>query len=319
MGLLAVAALMVGGVAGCSTTATTQDSDSAGVTGMQPEGGAEAGAPDAAPPADGSVPARTSGQTLLDQSRSLVVTATTTVRTDDVLGATARALDVMAAHDAVVVDQRTSTAEDPVPYGAPEGSSPDDLACPADDPACPPRGYASSSVTVRVAPQGVDSLLADLGRLGSQVAVTREVSDVTAEVADVDARVKTAQASLNRVRALLSRAQNLGDVVALEQELSTRQANLESLQAQQRALADQTALATVTLLLVDVQTPPPPEPTTGFLLGLSKGWDAFTGALAVGLTVLGALLPFLILAVVVVVPTVIVVRRRSTRSAPPRD
>jgi hypothetical protein len=157
----------------------------------------------------------------------------------------------------------------------------------------------------------VDALLADVARLGTVEATTRTSDDVTADVADIDARVRNAQASLARVRALMSRATSIGDVVALEGELSKRQADLEALEARQRALADQTAQATVTVRLLGSDAPAPaPAESSGFLAGLRAGWDAFTSLVAGTLTVAGAVLPFLLVLVPVGFAVWAVRRRR---------
>src|SRR3712207_7297710 len=57
-------------------------------------------------------------------------------------------------------------------------------------------------------------------------------------------RVESARAALERIRALLDRADSLGTVIRLESVLSDRQAELESLLAQQKALAAQTQMST---------------------------------------------------------------------------
>jgi hypothetical protein len=134
-------------------------------------------------------------------------------------------------------------------------------------------------------------------------------------VADVDARLRSAEASLARVRALLTRAESIADVVALEGELARRQADLEALQARQRVLDDQTAQATVTVALVERDATIPGDEDSGFLAGLSAGWDAFASATVVGLTVLGAVLPFAAFAAVIGLAVWVVVRR-SRRHAP---
>jgi hypothetical protein len=103
--------------------------------------------------------------------------------------------------------------------------------------------------------------------------------------------------------------------VALEGELSKREADLEALQARQRTLADQTAQATVTVTLVGSDAPVVVPASTGFVAGLRSGWDAFAGALVVALTVVGAVLPF----AVVLVPAALLVRwwvRRRTTQTP---
>ena len=171
--------------------------------------------------------------------------------------------------------------------------------------------YASSTTTLRLDNAGVDALLADVAKLGAVETATRTSDDVTADVADVGARVRNAEASVARIRALMSRATRIGDVVELEGELSRRQADLEAMQARQRALADQTAQATVTVRLYGASAPVAATQTsTGFLPGLRSGWDSFTGFMAGALTVLGALVPWLLLLVPLGLLVLAIARRR---------
>src|SRR5919204_1837253 len=94
-------------------------------------------------------------------------------------------------------------------------------------------------------------VLAQLGssRIGRRVSQRQQAQDVTQQVADVASRVKSAQATLATFRKLLDRAHSVNDVVTLEDEISTREADLESLQARQKSLSEQTTYATVTLRL----------------------------------------------------------------------
>ena len=149
----------------------------------------------------------------------------------------------------------------------------------------------------------------------------QSADDVTADVVDVASRVATAQASLARVRALLDKAASIGDVVALEGELTRREADLESLQARQRTLADQTTLSTVNLSLLskDAAAPVPVEDRSGFLGGLARGWDAFTASGTALLTVVGAVLPFVGLAAVLGLLALPLLRRRRTGRATALD
>ena len=160
--------------------------------------------------------------------------------------------------------------------------------------------------------------LSDLGEV-RQRAIRTE--DVTTEVADVDSRVESAQAALSRIRALLDRANSLGSVIRLESELSQRQADLESLLAQQRALAGQTRLATIDVELTTERKPEPKpdeeEVEKGFLAGLAQGWDALRGFLLGLSTVVGALLPFAAVTAVVAIPVLIRYRRRGVQPIGP--
>ncbi|MFC4034918.1 DUF4349 domain-containing protein [Streptomyces polygonati] len=161
-------------------------------------------------------------------------------------------------------------------------------------------GRTSSTVQLRVPPAGYDRVLTELAGLGTLTARTVRVEDVTGQVVDVGSRIKSQQASLVRLRALMDRAQQLSAIVSLESELTTRESDLEALEAQQASLRSQTALATVTLRLSEPQPrPAPPERarhdgfwgSVGHALG--NGWHAFFVTLRVALVVLSAALPFL--------------------------
>jgi hypothetical protein len=242
--------------------------------------------------------------------RSIVVKADVAVRVDDVLRSTGSLGALAVKHDATVASQSSSAGSSTLPNDQP--TNPDGT------PVCPSTGcpttYASSTTTLRIDNADVDALLVDIAKLGTVETATRTSDDVTADVADVGARVRNAQASVARIRVLMSRATRIGDVVALEGELSKRQADLEALQARQHALADQTAQATVTVRLYGASAPAAVTTTsTGFLAGLRAGWDSFTDFMAGALTVAGALVPWLLL----LVPLGLVVwavsrRRRET-------
>ena len=185
-------------------------------------------------------------------------------------------------------------------------------------------GHAEDSVAqlvLRVPNDDLDEVTASLRGLGALLRSDGTTQDVTAEVADVDSRVETQRRSLARVRALLDDATALADVVTLESELAKRESDLEALQARQRALADRTSLATVTLDLVGTASAAPVEQDReGFVAGLSAGWDAFSGATVVLLTIAGALLPFLLAAALVALVVLAVLRtvRRRTRLSTPQ-
>jgi hypothetical protein len=109
----------------------------------------------------------------------------------------------------------------------------------------------------------------------------------------------------------------LEDVLALEAELTRRQADLESVDAQRAALADLASLATVTVRLTtpeDAEIPGPELPP--FLQGLEAGWEALLASTDVVLVVLGALLPFAAAGAVVVGSLVLALRLLRGRRAP---
>ena len=141
--------------------------------------------------------------------------------------------------------------------------------------------------------------------------------DVTTQVIDVESRLRVQRRSIDRITELLDRAQNLRDIVLIEGQLTRRQATLDSLERQSAYLADQTSLSTVT---VDVERTPVHrtqrhEDHTGFLAGLGAGWHGLTAVTVALATALGALLPFVGVALVLALlgwPLLRPLRRRNT-------
>jgi hypothetical protein len=169
----------------------------------------------------------------------------------------------------------------------------------------------TADLVLRVPPADVDDVLAGLADLGEELSRSVRSEDVTTVVADVDSRVASLQASLDRLRGLIADASDITDLVTLERELAGRETELESLQAQQRALNDQVALATVTLHLLAEQAEEPGDEPAGFLSGLAGGWDAFVTVGVTLLTLLGAALPFLATAAVLAGVALFIRRRRT--------
>ena len=143
--------------------------------------------------------------------------------------------------------------------------------------------------------------LSTLGvQLGRQLTLAQRAQDVTGTVADVASRVASAQAAITQLRALLARAGSVGDLLSVQDEINTYEANLEALQAQQRALSQQTAFSTVNLLLV--ATPvrhavKSQHKAAGFLGGLAAGWHGLVRVVTALLTGAGAVLPFAVILV----------------------
>jgi hypothetical protein len=226
----------------------------------------------------------------LAPAQAIVYTADLTVRAGNVARSAAEAKSIVTAAGGYVGNE--NAVEDP-------GSRP------------------SATLTFKIPSARYQGVLDQLGssRIGGRVSLRQQADDVTQEVADVTSRVKSAKATLASFRKLLGKAESVDDIVQLEQEISTREADLESLQARQKSLSEQTSYATVTLRLEGTAvTHHGHKRAGGFAGGISSGWRAFTAFLG-GLTlVLGWTLPFLGLAALIGLPIWWIVRRR--RSTP---
>ncbi|WP_153398401.1 DUF4349 domain-containing protein, partial [Ornithinicoccus halotolerans] len=173
-----------------------------------------------------------------------------------------------------------------------------------------------ATLVLSVPSQRLDRALEQLAEIGEERGRSVWSEDVTADYVDSAARVETLQASVERTRRLMQQAESIEDIVALERELARREADLDALTAHVAALEDDVARSALTVHLTasdELAQQAEPAPA-GFLAGLDQGWAAFTAFVTGALTVLGALLPFLLLALVLLVPAAALLRRRRARA-----
>ncbi|MEV0847305.1 DUF4349 domain-containing protein [Streptomyces sp. NPDC049954] len=252
--------------------------------------GREAGAAGGKAAPSGSAASRAASA---PQGVHLIRTASLTMRVKDVAGALERARETAAGAGGLVGEEATDR----------DGA-----------------GRERSRVVLRVPQEGFEEVVARLAQ-GPGTLVRRSVNtkDVTQQVVDVDSRVKSLRASVTRVRALMDDATKISDVTALEGELSTREADLEALLAQQASLKDRTSLATITLTLSRTAhvTHEAPKEEAGFVSALGEGWHAFGATLRVIGVVLGAVLPFAAALAVVALLTLLTRRFVRRRRAVP--
>jgi hypothetical protein len=171
----------------------------------------------------------------------------------------------------------------------------------------------SATVTLRIPSSAFEATLTQLEGLGTVQSVNLQTQDVTADVQDLGARITASRASIDRLLALLAKATDTKDLVQIEEAVASRQSDLESMETQQRYLADQVSMSTLDLQLVSVADAPVQEPNT-FLSGLGAGWGSFVAFLSGTLVVIGVALPWLAFAGVIAAVVVVLVRARRRRS-----
>lgn len=263
--LLGVAVARHGGSSGSSSSSS----------GARPAGAPRAAAGAAAGPATGGVKAPSTGGTEAP-SAAVPVTGPRVVRTAtvtlavpaaDVAGTLSR-LRGLVAGGGYVQDSTTALA----------GADP------------------TGTVTLRVPSADYarvrDALAADT--YGKVTALDERGQDVTAQYTDLGARID----ALSRTRAsyltLLSKANSIGDVLAVQQQLTIVQQQIESLQGQQKVLADASDDATLAVTVGEAGGLPPIAPSrSGWSRafhdaghGLAGGLQALVAASGVTLVVL---------------------------------
>ncbi|MFG1881783.1 DUF4349 domain-containing protein [Micromonospora sp. NPDC049102] len=279
--VLAAGALVAAlALAGCSA-GDSGSADSAGTAAEAPQGALDKGS--------GAEAAGTAGAGAPDlrvDQRAIIYTGSMRVQVTDV-DAAAREVSALVTRAGGFVggDQRRSAEADAV-----------------------------AELQLRVPAARFSGVVEEVAKLGRQQSREINTRDVTEETVDLEARIITQRARVDSARRLLARANSIADLVSLENELGRREADLASLEAKKRRLADLTALSTITVALAGPAAKTSGEKNeTGFLVGLKGGWKAFATSMTVLLTVLGALLPWLV-AVGVPLAVVLLVLRRRRRS-----
>ena len=140
-------------------------------------------------------------------------------------------------------------------------------------------------MVVRVPSADFSKTVAALKGVAELESATTKQDDVTNEVIDVRSRLAVQKRSIARITVLFQQAKTIRDIMAIEAELSQRQADLEALEQQAAYLANQTSLSTIVVSIDQIpKTGPAPEEEddAGFVAGLKAGWDALS-TFAVGL------------------------------------
>jgi hypothetical protein len=114
------------------------------------------------------------------------------------------------------------------------------------------------SMVLRVPVAHYDESMTRLADLGIRVENRSEIAqDVTQDYVDISARLQALETSRARLLEIIKEATNTEDLLRAEQELSRREAELESAKALQQNLARTAALSSITVELRPVVTSQP--------------------------------------------------------------
>jgi hypothetical protein len=257
-------------------------------------------------------PSRT-GASTASVEKLVVVNKTMRIETAKVDEAIAKIRELVARDGAEIQSMQVSTAVDQPIYREPvplsDGSS-------SQSSSGPLRAY----VTVRVPSDKYPAFIADAAKLGTVLTESETADDVTQQHVDMKARLGNLTAEQGRLRQLFAKATSVKDMLAIEQELTRVQGDIESMQAQIDYLERQASMATVTLELSEPKAIVAPA---GIDWGVQNAFTdsirAFVGTMNVLIVILG---PVLALLLFVGVPAALVVwlilravKRRRTRRA----
>ena len=131
--------------------------------------------------------------------------------------------------------------------------------------------FRRADMTLRVPSAQFDSVLLALRGLGEVTSESTSGQDVTAQVVDAEARLRVLRTEESSLIEILRRTRRLGEVLAIRDRLSNTRAQIESLDAQRKALREMAALSTINLNLTERPAP---------VVKTDDGWaiDAWTSA-----------------------------------------
>ncbi|MGH9866084.1 MAG: DUF4349 domain-containing protein [Candidatus Acidiferrales bacterium] len=179
----------------------------------------------------------------------------------------------------------------------------------------------TGTMSLRVAPQDLNKLLAHVEKLGKVAQHTTQREDKTADVVDADARLKNLTSFRDNLRAMLAKpSATVKDLVEIQQQLTDTQAQLDSESTLRKILANETEKIAME---ISFRVDKPSGNTGGFAeiwTALRESGSVLADSTASLITVIVTVIPWLIL----IVPGVWFLRRmwrnlrrNRSRATPP--
>lgn len=287
--------LMVGLLGACSSGAPESDMADA------PAGDYDVPAEEAgggAPQEEGSDPEE-GGET----ERMIIRSQTLRLEVENTQESVEQVTAIARSHDGSVTDMRLSSEDDDYVYRYDEDGG-DGSAL---------RGW----VTVRIPTDNFEPAIDELMALGEVQYQSEATEDVTQQHVDLSARLENLRAQEARLREFFDAAENVEEMLAIEQELGRVRGEIESLDAQITYLERQASMATVTIELTEPRALIEPEGEDwGFVDAIMQGLKSAVELTTSLITFVIATAPLWILGLIAFF-VVRAIRRRRGPSAPP--
>ncbi|MBW3609911.1 MAG: DUF4349 domain-containing protein [Actinobacteria bacterium] len=158
-------------------------------------------------------------------------------------------------------------------------------------------GPGRADLTLRVPAERFDATRAALSEVGEVRSVQVAGDDVTAQLVDLDARLRSLRAEEEALNGLLAQAGDVGEVLAVRQQVSATRMEIEQLAAQQASLEDLAAFSTLRVALTQpgAAFAGGPEPVAGLDRSLARALEGAVAVVGGMVVVAGYAGPFLVL------------------------
>lgn len=160
-----------------------------------------------------------------------------------------------------------------------------------------PSDIRTGVINFMVPAANFDATIDQLTRVGKLQSEHISGTDVSAQYVDLNARLANAQAQRDAMLALLSRAQNISDIIQIQNQIGQITGEIEQLKGQIKYLDQNTSYSTVTVTMTESGAPVQSQPADswGFVTALSSAAHNFVTTINYVIAGLGALGPLLVL------------------------
>lgn len=243
------------------------------------------------------------GPTNPDGDRMIIRTKVLRLEVEETPEAIDAVRDQTRAHGGTVSDMKVATDSDEWLYHYDENGRPigDGSAL---------RGW----ITVRVPTDSYERFVQEISDIGTVKYQSEATSDVTQQHVDMSARLANLRAQEERLREFFEAAENVTEMLAIEEELGRIRGEIESLDAQVTHLERQAAMATISIEMTEPRGVVPREPF-GFSEAVRDGVRGAASVFNGMVTFVIGSAPLWILALVLYFPIRAIVRRRRDRDS----
>ncbi len=177
----------------------------------------------------------------------------------------------------------------------------------------------SAYYEIRVPAEEFDGFIKDAQSFGTITSISQNAADVSEDYYDIESRLETAKTKLQRLNELLSQAQDMTDIITIENEISNVQWEIDDLSGSLKYYDSQVRYSTVTINLYEVYRTTDGDTPLSFGDRISKAFKDGVGAFAEGmqslLLWLAANWLWLILILIVIAAAIIIPVKVSKRIA----
>ena len=157
-------------------------------------------------------------------------------------------------------------------------------------------GMERVEYNLRVPAESFDELMDDISELARLKREDVSTEDVTEEYIDLEARLEVLEAQESRLVDMLDEAEEVSEMLEIENELSRLREKIESIQGRMDYLERATSYSYLRVIIEQekVGTPQPQNVGEEFLFSFQEGWRIFTSTLVSAVGGLLRIWPFLI-------------------------